>query len=1649
MPIHKNSPRKARVTLTFSGVYNRTDSDWAASEVTQDWFSVTEATVAADPNTAVKIITFLDDENDATAPRISAGGNTLVLPWVSQDGADNRDVRTASQTAIVVHGWLDSFDSTVNVEVTGGTDLDFVGKFDWSVAGSEVTGIQKGLVGTLLEDVHPINTTITPFFLNTGREFTGDQGANFYDSSRNTVTFEIAATGGSSVLFNRGDILGTGNGFVPGARVSTEIDIRFDDTFPISGDRTIFEIDGFAEGDLGTGVAENDTALRFIFIGGTSGLDNDGARLEIFFGNSGDTTLIQWIDGIVDIITNNAGTRSGGADQSVLSYTASRVGVDTLRLTAKAGIFWPAFPNTINTTTGYLSTVTNQEFSEFSVSCATDTISGAVMTWVSGADVEQVSSVPADILFVEAAGGSGASNVGVVLEDVGYTHVVDSSAQSGTITLNSGTWVDLGFSEATEVISGVTVLVNESFFQFGEIAKTNEVGVPAWTGRVTAVFSSGADSLVQLAVQTGSAALTASTGTDGTLVDSDILDRLFVQQSPDIRLGVLDGILAGDFNVNGYTLEGDCTEADWYGEVTAGDIVQTGVDFIDVNYDPSAFTLVGGQGVNIESFNTGELNPADTSQIQLRLQNDSQTGYWGNTAGRTQLFGQTVDSGGRPFATNWDEWADLLLVAINTPADAPFSVPSITNNNFWPFTASKLNVTATTGTIRITPKAGVLWSNISYTTTNNQAGFVDIDVSSTTVTGGTKLSLEDDANRVGGRTGIRLVNENYVSKTTNYDLPYVDFARGSTLTLRAGFLLTIGRGYDWVGDAKDCTLTIEDNSHLKFIAQARGNLWGGKFRILPGGGEGMPVRSTVDHPMTIILRNGGQITLNLEGGLLAPIFGQRTILMASRRNNSVIFDVDSGSVGFYNSNGNTFYGPPPGAKRDLTITYNSPTGTSIYEPDRTNKLFTGDRLIIGSNNNGLTLNGSDSPVDAARTFAYSGQWVTIGMEFQGFSGTLGAYQPRNMHFVLIDTTTSDGIYTGQWSFNQRLTNGDGTRHVGIGVMGRLWNSSWDYKLSPLTQVNASYYYEDETETSLITVKECSESGNIGTVGTQGHPFKNTTEISSTLGLADVSTTTDNSYISNIGALDTDSEKQALIDANTGWGNLEDPRNGIALTFTKGDEVSTTDGGTFSTLTSVPKTKWFGYIRRNGFRPYFVRRDFDGSLADYQTNFSLDPLLDPYWQANTIAEIDAFADAIVEGNMLVNASLRFIVSTSGANNWNDIYREIEFRENKGNISDGSISFETRAYDSVNNLNGRFRRLIDTDSPVSSGSLMRIIQGDTYMTINTAVGISTDNNAISGIDCGTQNLTIASVSGVSRDMTGNLKTTGDIILSARNLGTSLVWKNSEFNSDSLQITSLAGIGNSVNNHLDNCVLNVNTLTFGGSAADEAGTVHLESTASDYAVDNSTINVVNALTFKDTVNKTIINITNALTFEDTVDDSTVNTNSNVSLNENTSENRIGLTDSRAGAVDYNNSTGTSTTDIVHCTSLILPKTTIGGTFDSTGTVTSATLANTCNTSNITGSVIILGAIDKCNIDGLSNTVTLDAVTETTITNASDVTVEGLDQGSNVTATGTFISTGDVSESTIIAEIVIINTAATSFTGDIGIATVTTSATILTLGD
>ena len=1611
MPIHKNLVRDGQVTLTFSGSYTRTDSDWAASEVTQDWFSVTEANAGALVNTAVKIITFLDDENGATTPRINSTGNTLVLPWTSQDGADNRDVRSAAQTAIVVHGWLASFDSTVNVEVDGGTDLDFVGKFDWVLTGSVITGVQK--VGAALIDDHPIHTSITPFFLNTGRAFTGDQGANFYSTSRNTVTFEIAATGGSSTIFSRGDIMGTGTGFVPGARVSTEIDIRFDDTFPISGDRTVFQLRGFAEGDLGTGVAENDTSLRFIFIGGTSGLDNDGARLEIFFGNSGDTTLIQWIDGIVDIITNNAGTRTGGADQSVLSYTASRVGVDTLRLTAKAGTFWPAFPLTTDTTTGYLSTVTNQEFSEFSVSCATDTISGAVMTWVSSADVEQVSSVPADILFVEAAGGSGASNVGVVLEDVGYTHVVDSSAQSGTITLNSGTWVDLGFSELTEVISGVTVLVNESFFQFGEIAKTNEVGVPAWTGSVSTVYSSGADTLVQLNVQTGSAALTAAIGDDGTLINSSILDRLFVQQRPNIELGVLDGVVSGGAN-NGYTFFGDVTNADFFGDVEAGSISQNVITSIDINIGTS--TSAGQQGFTIDGFPAGSIVPSDNTRTSLRFQNDNTTGFF-NSGSSVNIF-SVPDT-----AVNTD-WIDQRVLAVNDPTLS--YIPNVSDRfrpqvaDYFGFTASRVG----DDTLRLTFKrtAGIP-SGTSLTLSSNQFTASITNTTTGDVRSSSTLSFDLDPNRSGGNNGVQFTDETVDNDHNNWG--NISWARGATVTLDKGFTLELGRGYDLLGDAKDGVLTIKENSQLMLSFDSRDDIWGGK--------DGAAFIRTVDHPFTVNKQTGGQITMaNITrfrggaGGQNVTFLNGENVAATSSNLNSLIFNIDNAGTGFY-ANSEGFYYPMPGVSINNQVVIDTNSGNTYYEPSPNIKQFQGDKVIHNSGR--LLFNASPGLFGVVADFDFASQWIAADMDFSGTIvenavtvGTpLGAFQSRRNNFYFVDLTRLGLPYVGDWTWNQ----GGGLGRV---RMARRWNPSWVFRGSSITGIYESYYYQDKDQTSLVTVKEGGERGVIGTANIQSHPFEAGINISTTTGLADVSL--------------TNSQSNYKPDSDDWDSSLP----GLCLTYLDG--TVPTGGGHVDVFNSTHGTA-FSYTRRHGFRPYFTNIDMSIEKELFTSQNAIDPLLDPYWQATTVAEIDAYADAIIEGNMLVNASLRFIVSTSGASNWNDIYREIEFRENKGNISDGSISNETRAYDSVNNLNGRFRRLIDTNNPVSSGSLMRIIQGETHMTINTAVGISTENNAISGIDCGAQDLVIASVSGVSRDMTGELKTTGDIVLSTRNLGTSLVWKNSELTSDSLQITSLAGIGNSVNNHLDNCVLNVNTLTFGGSAADEAGTVHSESTASDYAVDNSTINVVNALTFKDKVDRTIINITDALTFEDIVDRSTVNTNSNVSLGANTSENRIGLTSSRAGIVNYSNATGTSTTDTVHCTSLIIPKTVVGCTFDSSGTITSSSLVNTCDTSNITGNVITLGDTDKCNIDGLSNTVTLESVVETTITNASDITVEGLDKSSNVTATGTFTCTGDVSDSTITAAIIIINTTATSFTGDIAFATATTSATILTLGD
>ena len=99
----------------------------------------------------------------------------------------------------------------------------------------------------------------------------------------------------------------------------------------------------------------------------------------------------------------------------------------------------------------------------------------------------------------------------------------------------------------------------------------------------------------------------------------------------------------------------------------AGYTEETGVQHIDVNYNPENFVLGGTLGVDIDGFNTGDINPTNTSQIRLRLQNDGNTGYWGNIAGQANIFGQARDNGGRTLRlTGWN--GRIIIVCHQHPS---------------------------------------------------------------------------------------------------------------------------------------------------------------------------------------------------------------------------------------------------------------------------------------------------------------------------------------------------------------------------------------------------------------------------------------------------------------------------------------------------------------------------------------------------------------------------------------------------------------------------------------------------------------------------------------------------------------------------------------------------------------------------------------------------------------------------------------------------------------------------------------------------------------------------------------------------------------------------------------------------------------------
>ena len=143
--------------------------------------------------------------------------------------------------------------------------------------------------------------------------------------------------------------------------------------------------------------------------------------------------------------------------------------------------------------------------------------------------------------------------------------------------------------------------------------------------------------------------------------------------------------------------------------------------------------------------------------------------------------------------------------------------------------------------------------------------------------------------------------------------------------------------------------------------------------------------------------------------------------------------------------------------------------------------------------------------------------------------------------------------------------------------------------------------------------------------------------------------------------------------------------------------------------------YFGYRRRNGFRPAFVDKTFNE--GEINETITFDPILDPYWESNTLEGIKVFTDAIDTMKADINkpivstgtVSLGTTANSNGLpNNHNTIYRRIELADNEQLITGTKTSYGGRA--------SKFSRVFDLDNPVQ----------DNLAVLNPNIGITLELN-----------------------------------------------------------------------------------------------------------------------------------------------------------------------------------------------------------------------------------------------------------------------------------------------------------------------------------
>ena len=496
-------------------------------------------------------------------------------------------------------------------------------------------------------------------------------------------------------------------------------------------------------------------------------------------------------------------------------------------------------------------------------------------------------------------------------------------------------------------------------------------------------------------------------------------------------------------------------------------------------------------------------------------------------------------------------------------------------------------------------------------------------------------------------------------------------------------------------------------------------------------------------------------------------------------------------------------------------------------------------------------------------------------------------------------------------------------------------------------------------------------------------------------------------------------------------------NGFNVCYLRGVNVSSLNNGdgTFTIprlytdnndIAGSQINDWFVYRRRNGFRPAFRNITFnDGEVVEA---IQFDPILDPYWESNTVEGIKVFTDAIdvikstTNGGVEISSgtvSIETVANSTGIpNNHNSVYRRIELSDNEQLVSGTKTSYGGRS--------SKFARVLDLDNPVQGN--LAVLNETIGLTLllkeNLLKGTGAEATTILGYNVGDNifKLDVVGLRQLQMDVVGN-SGGGGIVVENGGSGV-LILANSSWNADSLDLqvpaNILATTITTVGNQEYEGDTNLQSSTLTTAAGDVTFDTVEQATATTIDLDAGTLTVVGDATFiaesnidvttvamgtsfllNDSImitdfitggalsmaNNSRLEIFNASTLSGTMDDSTIITDGDLTLTGATTNMIIngfggdenvnlggvadGDTIANVGDVTYDADANVTNNTITASGTITLPNQ-VTGPLGSNSIFTAATITQPSTTGNL---------IDRCNL-------VADSVT---VTNATDCLMDG----------------------------------------------------------